>query len=207
MRSLIALAGILAAVVFVVIVVWAGATYPGYDHLRQYISELGATGAETASAVNLAFEMSGILTALFWIGAMVVLPRTVLTVLGCGLSALNGVSFALAGVYACDFECSRADPSAAAELHDLYGGLGYLAAIVGMAVLAFASTRWPRAGKLWLLGLICTGIGLIGFVGIVIDPEFSGLLQRLAEGAIWVFLLATAAVIYADRRDTSSNRA
>ena len=30
---------------FIGMIVWAGAAWPGYDHLRQFISELGATGA------------------------------------------------------------------------------------------------------------------------------------------------------------------
>lgn len=201
---IVALMGVLAALALVVPVIWGGAVYPNYDHLRQFISELGATGAVTAPIVNSAFIVSGVLTVLFWIGAMVVLPRTALTVIGGSLSALSGVFFGLAGIYACDFGCTRSDQTPAAVLHDLHGGLAYLTAIMGMAVLAFASVRWPGARLLKPLGLTCTAISMIGFYGVVAEPELAGLLQRLTEGAMWIFLLATAGVVYGLPKPTMS---
>lgn len=191
--------GLLATVSFVGAVIWGGLAYPGYDHLRQFISELGATGAVTAPVMNAAFMGSSALICLFWIGAAIVLPRTVATLVGCGLSVLNGVSLFLAGAYACDDGCTRVDQTSAAVLHDIFGGLGYLAAILGTAVLALASTRWPGARGMRILGLTCALAGLIGLGGIVAEVDVKGLYQRLAEAGLWLFILATALAIYRQR--------
>jgi hypothetical membrane protein len=200
MRQLVALIGLLATIMFVGAVIWGGATYPGYDHLRQFISELGATRAVTAPLMNAAFMATSALTVLFWIGALMVLPRTALTMVGSGFAIVNGVSLFLAGVYSCDLGCTRDDQSTEAMLHDIFGGTGYLATVIGMAVLALASRRWAHARGIRPLGLACSGVAFVGLLGIVLEPELKGLLQRMAEAAMWGFILAVAAVIHRGRR-------
>ena len=54
---------VLSLLVLAVATVAGGLAYPGYDHLTQYISALGATGAPTGRAVSLAFIVSGALLA------------------------------------------------------------------------------------------------------------------------------------------------
>lgn len=183
---------VLGLAVLLAAVVWGGAVYPGYDHSRQYMSELGATGAVTASSVNTwGYIPNGLFVAAFCLLAAWILRRSPLAVVACLLLAGNGVGMAGAGVYPCDFECSRSDPSVAAELHDLFGGLGYLCAILGVGL----ASLWARKSDApWLapLGLVVLIVSVIGFYGVVAEVELRGLFQRAMEVALAVFMLALA---------------
>lgn len=184
--------GLLSVLVLAVATVGGGTAYPGYDHLTQYISELGATGAPTGDSVSLAFMVSGGLLAVFWVLCGVLFPRSLLSVLGFGLSALNGVGLLLGGVFRCDFECSTADLSPAGVLHDVFGGIGYLCGIVGVFLVGIAARRWPQGRGLFPLSLIC---GVPAALAIwLIHPDFAwlGVSQRVVEVALAVWTLAVA---------------
>lgn len=167
-----------------------GALYPGYDHARQYISELGATGAVTGPAVSwLGFVPSGGIIAAGCLIAAWVSRRNGLSVAFWLLLGWYGVSLAAAGVYPCAFECNRAEPSFNALMHDLFGGTGYLTAVIGLVLGGFAAGRQGRRG-LVVLAVICTATAALGFGGVIAEAEPAGLIQRALEGAIMVFTLA-----------------
>lgn len=176
--------------VLLVAVVWGGFVYPGYDHAHQFMSELGATGAVTGSSVsNWGFVPNGVLITGFSLLAAWILRRSALAVAACLLLAANGVGMAGAGVYPCDFECGRSDPSAAAALHDLFGGLGYLCAILGVSL----ASLWARKSDApWLapLGVVVLIVSVVGFYGVVVEVELMGLFQRAMETALAIFMLA-----------------
>ena len=181
---------VLGLAVLLVSVVWGGTVYPGYDHARQFMSELGATGSVTGAAVNRwGYIPNGVLVSAFCLIAGWILRRSALATVACLLLAFNGVGMAFAGVYPCDFECSRSDPTVAAELHDLWGGLGYLSAIIGTGLAAL----WAgKSDAPWLspIGAGAAIVGLIGFSGVVAEVELAGLFQRAMETALAVFMLA-----------------
>ncbi|MDZ4113724.1 MAG: DUF998 domain-containing protein [Brevundimonas sp.] len=183
--ALVAGLGILLAAV-----VWGGSAYPGYDHARQFISELGATGAVTGPSVNnWGFVPNGLLITGFSLLAAWILRRSALAVTACVLLAANGVGMAGAGVYPCDFECSRSVPSTTALLHDLFGGLGYLCAILGVGLAAL----WARKSEAaWLapLGVVVLIVSIVGFYGLIAEVELPGLFQRAMETALASFMLA-----------------
>lgn len=176
--------------ILLVAVIWGGATYPGYDHRRQFISELGATGAVAGRSVSAwGFVPNGVLVTVFGLLAAFVLRRSALAVVACLLLAANGVGMAGAGVFPCDFECSRSDPSAASLLHDLFGGLGYLCAIVGVGLAAL----WARTSDApWLapVAVVALIVSLVGFYGIIAEVQLPGLYQRAMEMALAGFMLA-----------------
>lgn len=184
--------GVLSLLVLAAAAVAGGTAYPGYDHLTQYISELGATGAPTRREVSLAFMVSGGLLTAFWLLCAGLFPRSLLSILGFGLSALNGVGLLLAGVFPCDFECAVADPSLTAILHEVFGGVGYLCAILGVFLVGVAARRWPQGRGLFALSLVC-GISA-GLAIWLIHPGFPwlGAAQRIVEFALAVWTLALA---------------
>lgn len=191
-RSIAFGCGVLSLAVLAVAAVAGGFAYPGYDHLTQYISELGATGAPTGREVSLAFVVSGGLLTLFWLLCAALFPRSLLSIAGFGLSALNGVGLLLGGVFRCDFECSTADLSAAAMLHDVFGGIGYLCGIAGVFLVGIAARGWPQGRGLFGLSLIC---GIPAALAIwLIHPAFEwyGAAQRVVEIALAVWTLAVA---------------
>jgi hypothetical membrane protein len=187
--------GILSLLILAAAAVAGGLAYPGYDHLTQYISELGATGAPTSQGVSLAFMVSGGLLAVFWLLCAGLFPRSLLSILGFGLSALNGVGLFLGGVFQCDFECAATDPSATALLHEVFGGLGYLCGIVGVFLVGIAARRWPQGRGLFGLSLVC-GIPAVLAIGLIHpDFEWLGVAQRVVEIALAVFALAVAVIV------------
>lgn len=189
--SRIAFASIVAGVgVLLVAVVWGGWLYPGYDHARQYISELGATGAPAGAVVSQwGFIPNGLLVTVFCLLVAWILRRSALAVVACLLLALNGVGMTGAGVYPCDFECSRSDPSPGAMLHDLFAVLGYLCAILGVA-LASLWAAISRARWLAVIGFVALAVNVLGFPAIIAEVELVGLYQRAMEAALGLFLVA-----------------
>lgn len=191
-RNIAFACGLLSLLVLAVAAVAGGLAYPGYDHLTQYISELGATGAPTSDSVSLAFMVSGGLLAAFWLLCGALFPRNLLSVLGFGLSALNGLGLLLGGVFRCDFECSTVDLSPAGMLHDVFGGLGYLCGIAGVFLIGVAARGWPQGRGLFGLSLIC---GIPAALALwLIHPAFEwyGAAQRVVEIALAVWTLAVA---------------
>lgn len=186
---------VLSVVILAGLTVAGGLVYPGYDHLTQMISELGASGTVTGPAVSTAFIVSGGLLTLFWLLCIGLFPRSVLATAGFGLSAVNGLGLMFGGVFPCAFECSLADPTPSAMLHDLFGGIGYMAGIAGICLIALAARRWPHGRALYPLGLAC-GVPAAAAIWLL-HPGFEwyGAAQRVIELALAVFALAVAITV------------
>jgi hypothetical membrane protein len=171
-------------------IVWAGAVYPGYDHAHQYISELGATGALTGAAVSWwGFVPSGLLIGAGCLIAAWLGRRNGLAILAWLGLAWFGLTLAAAGVYPCAFECARTDASFNALMHDLYGGTGYLTGIIGLALGGFVARKQDQP-KLAILAAVCTVLAVVGFGGVIAEIQPGGLIQRMLEGSVDLFILA-----------------
>ena len=57
----LAVCGLSAPLIYATAAITAGFEYPGYDHLKNFISELGASGSPTAGIMNSGFLAYGIL--------------------------------------------------------------------------------------------------------------------------------------------------
>ena len=192
MRTIAFASALLSLLILAAATVAGGLAYPGYDHLRQYISELGATGAPTGEAVSLAFMASGVLLTAFWVICAALFRDSRLAVLGFALSALNGLGLFFGGVFQCDFECSLASPSTEAVLHDVFGGLGSLAGIAGVLVVGLAWRNRSDRRRLFRLSLLC---GVPAAMAIwLIHPGFEwyGAAQRVVELALAIWTVAVA---------------
>lgn len=195
--------GVLSLLVLAVAAVAGGMVSPGYDHLTQYISELGAAGAATSPGVSLAFIVSGGLLAAFWLLCAGLFPRSLLSILGFGLSALNGVGLLLGGVFRCDAGCAVENPSLSGILHEVFGGVGYLCGIAGVFLVGAAARNWPQGRGLFGLSLIC---GIPAALAVwLIHPGFEwlGAAQRLVEIALAVWALAVALQVRRQTRRTA----
>lgn len=192
MRTLALACAVLSLLIFAGATLAGSLAYPGYDHLRQFISELGATGALTGPSVSLAFIVSGALLTVFWLICAIQFPRTPLFLIGFGLSALNGLGLMFGGVFPCDFECEMDDASLSGVLHEIVGGIGYLAAVVGIFLIGLAARKQPTLGGLFPLSLIC-GVPALCVVWFV-QPEFHwlGIAQRILETVFAVWAVGVA---------------
>lgn len=190
LRKLTILCGCTSLLILSVVIFAAPFSYPGYDPLSQYVSEMGAGGTSTGAWVSTAFIASGLLLAAFWLLCAGVFPRSPLALIGFILCALNGAGLFFGGVFPCDFECAVEGASASGMLHELLGGLGYLLGVAGLFVLAVASRAWPAGRNLFPLGLACGTVAALMIP--IIGPEFPwhGAAQRVLEAAFATWTIA-----------------
>ncbi len=195
MRTLAFACAILSVMILVFATVAGGLAYPGYDHLRQFISELGATGAVTGPEVSLAFIVSGALLTAFWVLCIGLFPRSPLAVIGFVLSALNGLGLMAGGIFPCDFECALSDASPSAILHDVLGGIGYLCGLAGLVLIGLAARKWPDARNLRHLAIVC-GAPAAGAIWLI-HPAFElyGAAQRVLEIAFAAWTIGVALAV------------
>ena len=177
--------------------VWLTAqAYPGYDHLQQAMSQLGAVGAPTHSWSPLLNNFPlAVLFALFawglarrWQGSKVALASAALVLLH-GLGSLG------TGWFPCDQGCAPAHPSLSQQLHNASGLLMFLTLTLASALWIWAGKRVAGSPALGRFSLACV-IGAIITVVLMAQAAKSGqlfgLYQRLnyAVAVIWVAGLA-----------------
>lgn len=201
MRRLAFACAVLGLLILLTAAIAGGLATPGYDHARQYLSELGARGAVVGPVVSAAFVVSGGLQAAFWLMSLRLLPLSRVAAAGFALSALNALGLLAGGVFPCDAGCSLRDPSLSAVLHEVLGGLGYLCGVAGILLVAIAWRGDPARRRLSGLALLC-GMPAVMLVWIL-HPGFElfGLAQRGLELAFAVWTLAVAFEV---RRDSAA---
>lgn len=177
-------------------IIWTGAAWPGYDHLRQFISELGATGAPNGETFSLwGFIVPGVLLMVFPVAAFLALPRSVVGFIGFALILLFASGAFFGGVYPCDFGCVTEGGSESQRMHELLGLGGYLTAPLALLLVGLASRRWPGAAGLFPLGVLGAVVAVVAMPLMVMDIEFDGAAQRALEGAMAIWILACAAYL------------
>jgi len=187
--KLSALTSMVYLIVMVIMLVVAGALTPGYSHVSQFISELGARGSPQEWGVRLAgFLPLGILLLAFCWFAYAALPRSSGTTLGLVGLALYAVGYLVAAAYPCDLGCRPEKPSTSQVIHNVGGLLGYLVAPAFLLALARAANTWPGAGRLSFVGYAAAGLAFVGLLTLSPTSPVAGLSQRLLEFAVlaWV---------------------
>lgn len=120
-----------------------GLVEPGYSVVRDYISELGASGATHAALVNLAFLMAGALVVATCVALRPALPAVGAAAGGVALVSLMGVSWLVAGLAPCDAGCP-AEGSDRQAVHNLAGLLGYAGGAMGLLWLGHTLRKAER---------------------------------------------------------------
>ncbi len=160
--------------------------------MRDYISELGATGATNAGAVNLTFLLAGALVAAACAALRRTPPGGPAAVGGLALVSLIGVSWLVAGVVPCDAGCPS-EGSTSQAVHNTVGLIGYLG---GASGLLWLGSTLKRAGAPWHAAVTTTcGIVALGALVAMATPalgDVRGLSQRVGEAAVFGWLLFTA---------------
>lgn len=187
-----ALCGILAPVLFAVVTAVLGLVEPGYSHVEEVVSMLGATDAPYSIVQRSNFVVSGVMLVVFAGALHRHLTDDRWAWLGPALLALAGVGWAGAGV----FPIAGGGPGPAdwsaltSMLHEATAGVffyGMLASIYLLSRRLSADPRW-RGYDRYSRWASVTGLGLILFYGATgsdgaaVLPD--GLLQRLY--LVWV---------------------
>lgn len=182
--------GLLGVAWLVAMVVVGGASWEGYDHVAQYISELGADGAPYGWEVSwLGFLPIGILICAFAVFAWMAAPRSVLATLGFVGVFLFSIGYVGSAFFPCDFGCRPDNPSYSQVMHELVGLSGYLFAPLTLLLLGLAARKWLDAGWLSIFSFVVAVTAFVGLGGLM-DPTAPqvGLYQRVLEASMlgWV---------------------
>src|SRR5687768_7636478 len=115
----LSLGGLLGPLLFATLVAVLGALRPGYSHVAQFISELGASGTHYAAVMNYAgFVPAGLLLAALGLSLFRALPRSALAIAGAALVALFGALIATSGIASCDPGCPQGSGSVENTVHN-----------------------------------------------------------------------------------------
>jgi hypothetical membrane protein len=171
--NLLAACGVAAPLVFTAAVIAASVNHPGYDQLKNPISELGATGAPAAGVMNFAgFLPYGLLMVAFALAVHRGMRADAGGWLGPSILALYGLAYMALSVAPCDPGCHAATPSQHHRMHLLLGDLIFLTAVLGPFALYSRMLKDPAwrslapatlilPGTAWLM-LEASGVGVSG---------------------------------------------
>lgn len=173
----------------------AGALYPGYSHVDQAMSLLGAEGAPTQGISPLINNFPlGVLFLLF--GASVLRRFDNLWARLSGLLImLHGLGSFGTGYFACDAGCAPANPSTSQSLHNLAGLIMAFSLLLASGLWVWLARRVLASPGFSWFSLACTLVALGALplmAGALESGHGFGLFQRINYGAslLWVAALA-----------------
>jgi hypothetical membrane protein len=150
----LAVCGLAAPLIYVASAITAGFIYPGYDQLKNFISELGASGSPSAGIMNFGFLVYGILVVAFALAIHRGIRPDVGGWLGPAILACYGLAYVGVAMAPCDPGCQAATPSLHHRLHFLLSDFIFLTAILGPYTLYMRMRKDPAWQSLALLTLL-----------------------------------------------------
>lgn len=190
-RGILGLGAACGAVTFVVGIIVAGASFPGYSHVDQMISELGGADATRPWIQNTNFVVFGLSVIGLAVALAQETPKAAPAALLLGCLGLFGTL--LEGVAHCDSGCLGTTTEGVVHLAS--GLLGFVSGVVGLFLFA----RLWKADRLWgdhvNVTRWCARAALAGLLlfiasGMVGATTVDGLAQRIfaAPLIVWCFL-------------------
>lgn len=181
--------GIAGPVVWWLLVAVNGAITPGYSHVGDFISALGAVGAPYATLQRLNFLLFG--------AAILALTAGIHAWLGDGrrprpatvLVGVFGAGVALAAVFPMDLVTPG---SLTDTLHTRVSMVAFLAAITGVSLLTrrlAGDDRWPTSPhEAAVTAAVVSGTFVLAVATVIVASPVLGLTQRLFLGvlSLWV---------------------
>lgn len=180
----------------------AGLMNPGYSHINQAMSELGANGAATQFVSPLINNFPlGILFIVFGVGIISALKRSKLAIGSGVLVLIHGIGSIFAGYFSCDAGCQPVSPSISQVIHNSSGFIMFLS-------LTLAGWLWVFLGKSLLGSRFLSGLSLlcmlVALCAALLLPHalesgrYFGLFQRINYGVsvVWVAGLSYSLTAY-----------
>ncbi|MCC3860552.1 DUF998 domain-containing protein [Pseudemcibacter aquimaris] len=207
-NNLLVILPIFAASWFLVTLVWGGIIYENYNHSSQFISELGATGAVTGPFVNyLGFIPTQMFILIFIVLCTKIIPKNKYNILGMSFLVLYTLSLTVAAVFPCDFECRPASPTLSHNIHIVSALPGYLGGAAAIFLISLGLDNWAPSKFFKNLGITLGMVLLLCFTNLDPNSQWVGLIQRILEASIfiWLILLGKHIKTYCD--DLQKNEA
>lgn len=175
----------------------AGSFYPGYSHVDQAMSLLGAADAPTRTLSPLINNYPlGALFVLFGVALWASFGSPWARLSGL-LIVLHGLGSFATGYFACDAGCALENPSRSQTLHNLAGLVMALSLLLASALWVWLGRRLLNSPGFSWFSLACTvlALGALPLMNVALQSgQGFGLYQRLNYGAslIWMAGLALA---------------
>lgn len=191
--------GVAAPLLWAAVILIAGNLRPGFDHVGQYISELGERGGSHAAFMRYGgFVATGLMHICYSAAFHTIVSRTTgrpgLSLLIAVLVALDGVGRIGAGLFSCEPGCQGPE-TITQRLHHLSASMAFLSLAAAECVAAMLFRRVPGLRSLGPYSLLsgCAGLLLLGLMlaGGAIHA-YVGLIERLASGVLTLWVLVTA---------------
>jgi hypothetical membrane protein len=186
--------GIIPPILFALKIAIIGFFHPNYNHITQYMSELGAKNAPYSVINNTGLSLGGLLIILFSIGFYQVIIKkdnSFYAKIGLFFIFISGLSFFLIGFFPCDPDC--VNYSTIGIIH------GYLSNFAQFPLIISPLFLMPTFRKLnnWYnvyifsIFIIILGIGFFILYKSYIFEDYTGLLQRISFGIplLWLEII------------------
>ncbi len=196
MQSLLAIFGIIGPIMKSIVVVILAFLWPGYSHISQSMSELGAIDAPNSIIMSVTLVVFGLLMICFAFGLHKGIGHGEGSIIGPAFIAIYGVGQVGNGIFPCAPGCANPweTGSLTGMMHTVTSYVGYIAILVAMLVIS------QRLGKdkHWLnyrsfsiaIGLISIGAFLLlSFVLSGLLISWAGAFQRLRHGIVFLWII------------------
>ncbi|MBI2578321.1 MAG: DUF998 domain-containing protein [Candidatus Aenigmarchaeota archaeon] len=197
------LSGIFGPVVFILVIFVSGMLYPGYSHVSNVISDLGAAGSPVRDFMNIfGFMLYGISIVVFAAGVYKLRGKSLLGKTISVFFLLGGISMFLIGVFPSDAPCREGPrfcpaPTSAAEMHNIATYSTFLFMFPAFILLVI-DTRNEKTMRYYFavagaLGLI---IAYFGYTWLTVDSYekslTAGLMQRATLAGLFLLMMYTS---------------
>jgi hypothetical protein len=198
MKKLLLTAGVVGPLLFMVVFLIEGATRPGYDSSRMFVSQLATGPGGWMQVAN--FYMCGLLVTALAIGLRWTLAGSRGSIGGPVLLGLFGLTLLVAGAFTTDPGFGY--PVGAPEVHTTHGTIHGFAGLAVFTLLPAACfvMAWHFAtegSRRWMGYSIAVGVALLvlffgGFAVGHFAYALTGLYQRVAIITGWTWIAAVA---------------
>ena len=197
LTRLLAICGIVGPILFIVVILVFGLLRPGYDPIRQQMSELGEVGAPNAIAFNMAaYFLLGLLMIAFAFGLHRGISEGKGSKLVPILIAVSGVGWVGASFFRCDAGC--VNESVTGRMHGLTGMIAVFPLLIApLAILPRLKkdNRWQSYRPFSLImGALAVTLFCVLFSTAVSPAQepYGGLMQRLTfyTPLLWIEVMA-----------------
>jgi len=205
----LSLSGILGSILFTTTTILSGYLQTDYNHLNNFVSELGASNSQTELLMNyMGFISSGILFSIFGLSLLIIVSANLSSRIGSLLLILFGLGMTLAGIFSCDPGCPSIG-TMESTIHDRVSAVTFISAILGIILLGFSFKRINLFRNISLYTIL-TGFTSLALLIIMINSfesrNLTGLWQRLLLISIFLWTTITGIRVfkYCDQLKTNS---
>lgn len=201
-----AICGIVGPILFTVVVVTVGLLHPGYNHVTQYISELGASGTPNAIIMNTVGEsLLGLLVIAFAFGLHQGIGEGKGSKIGPALVAVGGAGLVAVAIFPCDPGCVNV--TITGVMHVASARVRIIATILAPLLISLRLKKdslW-QGYRLYSVATSIAGAIVYLLLLFVLFKSWNGAVQRILLGVqlLWIEIMAIKLLSLSTRSSVS----